>query len=223
MKSSTVSIAGLLLAAALGAFAQTSAGAPAASTAGTADPVRIAVINFQAAVSATNEFQRNYGDLQKKYDPKRQALKTLNDDIETLRKQLQTQGDTLNDSERETRTRTLNDKEKQLQREQEDAQNDFQQDLQDTFNGVASKVGDVLVNYAQQHGYSLVLDGGNPQAQTVLYAAQSTDITKAIIDAYNTKSGVPAPPTQLAVPPGAQAAPRTPRAPAQHPPAQPQH
>ena len=29
---------------------------------------------------------------------------------------------------------------------------------------------------------------------TVLYAVPQTDITKAIIDAYNVKSGIPAPP-----------------------------
>ena len=44
-------------------------------------------------------------------------------------------------------------------------QNDFQQEMQETFTGVASKVGDVLIAYAQQHGYTLVLDGGNQEAQ----------------------------------------------------------
>ena len=33
----------------------------------------------------------------------------------------------------------------------------------------------------------------NQQVPVVLYANQSTDITKAVIDAYNTKSGIPAP------------------------------
>jgi outer membrane protein len=32
------------------------------------------------------------------------------------------------------------------------------------------------------------------QAPLVLYASPSTDITKAVLDAYNVKSGVPAPP-----------------------------
>jgi len=32
----------------------------------------------------------------------------------------------------------------------------------------------------------------------VLYATQSADITKAVVDAYNVKSGVPAPPPQPA-------------------------
>jgi outer membrane protein len=168
-------------------------------------------------VGQTNEFQRNFGDLQKKYEPKRQELKTLSDSIEALQKTLQTQSATLNDETREKDSREIAEKQKQLQRDQEDDQNSFQQDMQDTFNGVASKVGDVLIAYAQEHGYTLVLDGGDQQTQMVLYASPATDITKAILDAYNTKSGVPAP---VAGQPAT--APARPRAPAQRP-AAPQH
>lgn len=186
---------------------------PAASANG---PARIAVIAFQAAVTNTNEFARNYADLEKKYDPKRQELKALNDEIESLKKQLQTQGDTLSDQERESRANTINEKEKQLQRSTQDDTSDFQQDIQETFNGVASKVGNVLIAYAKQHGYTLVLDGGNQEAQAVLYASPSTDITKEIVDAYNLKSGIPAPPRPAATAPR----PATPSAPASHRPAQ---
>ena len=161
-----------------------------------APPAKIAVIAFQAAVTQTNEFQRNFGDLQKKFTPKRDQLKTLSTQIDTLKSQLQTQGDTLSETERATRARVIDDKEKQLQRDGEDAQNDFQQEMQDTFSGVASKVGAVLTSYAQAQGFTLVLDGGSQQSPVVLYANASTDITKAIVDAYNVKSGVPPPPAE---------------------------
>lgn len=191
----------------------TAGDAPAALEA----PAKIAVIAFEAVVAQTNEFQRDMADLQKKYEPKRQSLKTLNDEVGTLQKQLQTQAATLSDAERERQAKTISDKQKQLQREQEDDQNDFQQDMQSTFSSVATKVGDVMTAYAQQHGYSLVLDGGNQQVQMVLYHSPATDISQTIMEAYNTKSGVPAPPPN-------QAAPRpAPKAPAQHTPAQPQH
>lgn len=187
--------------------------APAAGdAAATAQPARIAVVSFQALVTQTNEFQRNFADLQRKYEPKRQELKTLSDQIDALQKQLQTQGATLSDTERDSRTRTVGEKQKQLQREQEDDQNDFQQDMQDTFNRVAGKVGDVLVAYAQQRGFTLVLDGGDPQTPLVLYHNPVTDISQAILEAYNTKSGVPAPAA------GVPAAPMPrPSAPTQHP------
>jgi len=111
-----------------------------------------------------------------------------------------------------SRTKAIEDKKKQLQRDSEDAQNDFQQEMQEVFNTLASKVGDVLTSYEQQQGYTLVLDYAQQQTP-VLYAQPSTDITKAIIDAYNVKSGVPAPPA----PPAAAPRPTAPR-PAAKPP-----
>ncbi len=191
----------------LSAAAQT----PAASAAAPAGPAKIAVIAFQAAVGQTNEFQRNFADLQKKYEPKRDQLKTLSDEVDNLTKQLQTQGDKLSEAERASRAKSIDEKKKQLQRSGEDAQNDFQSEMQETFNGVASKVYDVLSAYAQKEGYTLVLDVSQQQ-NPVLYANESTNITKAILDAYNVKSGVPAPPppAQSGLPSAPKPAPKAP-------------
>ena len=190
MKRSSAIVAALLTGLSLTAAAQ----APAAP----AGPTRIAVVAFQAAVAQTNEFQRDFGDLQKKFTPKRDQLKALSDEIDGLKKQLQTQGSTLSEAERANRTKAIDDKTKQLQRSAEEAQNDFKQEMQDTYGAVANKVGGVLIDYAKQQGYTLVLDGGQQQAAVILYANTSTDITKALVDAYNVKSGIPAPPPQPA-------------------------
>ncbi len=166
------------------------------SPAGPAGPTKVAVIEFQAAVGQTNEFQRNLADLQKKYEPKRTQLKTMADEIDGLEKALQAQGDKLSPAEQASRAKTIDDKKKQAQRFQEDAQNDLQGEMQETYNGVATKVFDVVTAYSQLQGFTLVLDRSQNQQQApvVLYAADNTDITKAVIDAYNLKSGVPAPP-----------------------------
>jgi len=160
-------------------------------------------------VAQTNEGQRNFADLQKKYAPREAQLKTLGEEIDTLTKQLQAQGDKLSDAERASRAKTIDDKNKQAKRMLEDAQNDMNSEMQEMYNGLASKVYDVLASYAQQQGFTLVLDVAQQQ-NPVLYASDSTNITKAVIDAYNVKSGVPAPPAQ----PAAAAAPSTPKAPA---------
>jgi len=189
-------------------------GAPATP----AGPPKIAVIAFQEAVTQTNDFQRKFADLQKKYEPKREQLKTLSDEITTIQKDLQAQSASLSDAERAKRAKTLDDKQKALKRDAGDAQNDFQQDMQQTFAGVAEKFGQALSAYAQEHGYTVVLDGGNQQLPVVLYANASADITKAVIDDYNVKSGVPAPPAPAAAPASTPAAPKTApsKAPAAH-------
>lgn len=181
----------------LSASAQTAPAAPAG-------PTKVAVIEFQAAVGKTNEFQRDFADLQKKYEPKRDQLKTMATEIDGLEKQLQAQGATLSDAARATQAKTIDDKKKQAQRFAEDAQNDLTQEMNDVYNKVATKVYDVLADYAKQQGYTMVIDASEQQQQapTVLYHVPSSDISQAIVDAYNAKSGVPAPP------PSAPSAPR---------------
>jgi len=174
-------------------------------------PAKIAVVAFQVAVSQTNEFQRAFTDLQKKWDPKRQQLKAMSDDIDKITKDLQTQGDKLSEAERATRAKTLDDKKKQFDRQQGDAQNDFQQEMQQLYAGTASKVYDVLSSYAEKNGYTLVMDISGQQTP-VLYALPTTDITKPVIEAYNVKSGVPALPAAPAATP-ATGTPKTPLAP----------
>ncbi|MGA7342966.1 MAG: OmpH family outer membrane protein, partial [Terracidiphilus sp.] len=176
MKRVSVIVFSLALGSALTAAAQAPAASPAQRPAAResdvpAGPARVAVIAFQAAVGQTNEFQRDFADLQKKYDPKRAEIKSLSDEIDTLTKQLQAQADNLNDEDRQTRARTIDEKKKQLDRETQDAQSDFQSDMQDLVNRIASKVGAVMTDYAQAHGYTLVLDASQQQqSPTVLYA-----------------------------------------------------
>jgi outer membrane protein len=222
MKRSLALIVTLASGFVLGAAAQTlpvPAAAPATAAPAQAVPAKVAVIAFQAAVGQTNEFQRNFADLQKKFEPKRTQLKTMSDEIDGLEKALQAQGDKLNDTERASRTKTIDEKKKQAQRFAEDAQTDLQGEMQTVYEGVAGKVFEVLESYAQQQGYTLVVDGtgSQQQAPVVLYASPSTDITKAIVAAYNLKSGVPAPPPQAAQPTASTPKPAAPK-PAAKPP-----
>lgn len=208
----------------LSAIAQTAAAATPTGRDGTTTSVaptgttKIAVINFQAAVFQTNEGRRNISELQKKFDPKRTQLKAQADEIDTLKKQLQASGDKLSDAERESRTQSIDQKEKSLQRDGEDASNDYSQQMQQAYQQLAEKVYGVVQSYATQNGFGVVLDASASQQQlpTVLWASQSTDITKAVIDAYNAKSGVPAQAPEVPAAPASHAAPsHTP--PATHP------
>jgi outer membrane protein len=210
MKRSLVLVLALATGLALSAAAQT---LPAPAAAAPAGPAKVAVIAFQAVVGQTNEFQRDFADLQKKYEPKRTQLKTLADEIDSLEKQLAAQGDKLSDAAKASQTKTIDDKKKQAQRFAEDAQTDLTGEMNDLYNKVASKVFDVLSAYSQQQGFTLVLDGtaNQQQAPVVLYASPSVDISKAVVDAYNVKSGVPAPPAPpAAVPAAPKPAPKPP-------------
>jgi outer membrane protein len=183
------------------ALAQASSSAPASmpsapvpASAATAAPVaaKVAIIQFQQAVGATNEGQRDFAELRKKFEPKQTQLKAESDEIDTLKKQLQSQGATMSDSARASLTKQIDDKTKSLQRSAEDAQNDFQSEMGETYQKLAEKVYQVVQSYATQAGYTLVLDA-SAQQSPVLWANQGTDISQAVVEAYNQKSGIPAP------------------------------
>ena len=198
---------------ALSAAAQTQP-APAAATP-VAVPAKIAVIAFQLAVAQTNEGQRDFGDLQKKYAPKEANLKTLSDEIDALTKQLQAPGASMPQAEQASKAKVIDDKKKQLDRDSTDARDAFQADMQEMYNGLASKVYDVMQSYADLQGFTLILDISQQQTP-VLFAANGSNITKAVIDAYNVKSGVPAPPPSAEAPKPAAPRPAAPRTPTGH-------
>lgn len=208
MKYTLVTVAALATCLAMNAAAQSPAVSAAAPTvpATPAGPAKIAVISFQEAVAQTNDFQRRFADLQKKYDPKRQQIKTLTDEIASLQKELQAQAATLSDTDRATKAKLLDNKQKELKRAGDDAQTDFQQDMQTTFAAVAGKFAETLDAYAVEHGFSVVLDNGNQQLPVVIYNNPSADISKAVVEAYNVKSGIPAPEHTAAPAPGTRGA-----------------
>ena len=175
-----------------------SAPAPASAAAEIPAP-RIAIIAFQQAVAATNEGQRNFAQLRVKFEPKQNALKAQSDEIDSLKKQLQDAGTNLSEPERDSRLRTIDEKTKSLQRSAEDAQNEASTAMNDMYQQLAQKVYAVLDTYATQNKFTLVLDT-SAQQTPVLWANQSSDITKAIVDAYNAKSGVPPQPAAGALP-----------------------
>jgi outer membrane protein len=168
------------------------AAAPTAAPAPITGATKIAVINFQQAVGQTNEFQRDLADLRKKFEPRETALQQINTEIEAEKKQLQAGSATISDAERQTKLKDVDEKTKELQRKGEDLRNDEQEAGQDTFTQVANKVGGVMVDFSKTQGFGVVLDA-NQQNGNVLWAQQGVDITEAVIQAYNTKSGIPAP------------------------------
>jgi Skp family chaperone for outer membrane proteins len=204
---STLSIAALLSAGALAQAADTNA-APAASTTTNslvAGPTKVAIINIQAAIANTNEGQRDLDALQKKFEPKQIELKSLGDEVDNLKKQLAAQTSALNDEERNKRVQTIETKQKTLQRDLEDAQNDYQTQSNEIAQRIGSKLMQSLDAYAKQNGYAVVIDVSQQQSP-VLWAAQSVDITKPVIEAYNAASGVPAPPPAAKTTPSAPSA-----------------
>jgi outer membrane protein len=155
---------------------------------------KIGTINIEQAVVGSNEGQRDFQALQKKLEPKQNELKSQNDELDSLQKQLQTQGDKLNEDARATLVKQIETKKKSFDRAVQDAQEDAQNQQKEIFQRILQKMAPVIIKHAQEGGYAMIVDTSNPWPQSpILWYGEGGDITKAVVDLYNTQSGVPAP------------------------------
>lgn len=187
----------LAMSLALGMSVTARAQAPAAASSG---GTKVGIVSIQDAIANTNEGKKELEALQQKFAPRQAALQSQNDDLENMKKQLQAQGDKLSDEERNNRVRSATEKQKTLQRNYEDFQNEVQGAEQEVLNRLGKKMLDVLEKYAKENGYSVVMDVSNPQTP-VLYANPGTNITKPLIEAFNAQSPVTPSPKPAATSP----------------------
>jgi outer membrane protein len=161
---------------------------------------RIAVLNMQVAIASTQAGKQALGDLQKKYAPKQQDLQQQEKEIEQLQSRLQDQSTMLTSDEQYNLQRQLDEKQRHLKEAQEDDQADFQADQSEAVRQIAEKMQKLITQYAQQHGYALVI---GEQSIPVYYADKTIDITQDMIRLYNSNYPVAGAPTPGNKPPAA--------------------
>jgi outer membrane protein len=178
--------------------------APAATT-GPGTGTKVGAINIQEAIFGSNEGRRDLEALQKKYEPKQNELKSQNDELEGLKKQMTTQEGKLNDEALATLKKQIESKQKLFDRAVQDFQEEGGNQQQEIAGRILQKMAPMIVKYSEDNGFGIIVDTSKPWPQSnVLWWGQAIDITKAVVDAYNVQSGVPAPAA-----PGATTAPKT--------------
>jgi outer membrane protein len=184
--------------------APAAAAAPAATGPGT----KIGTISMEQAIFATNEGRRDFEALSKKLEPKQNELKGQNDEIESLKKQLNTQGDKLNEDARANLVKQIETKQKSLDRQLQDAREDAQNQQNEIAQRILQKLGPVLIKYATDNGFGMIVDTSQPWPQSpVVWWGESVDVTKPVVDVYNSQSGVAPPPSTGAAKPAGAARP----------------
>lgn len=206
MKSKFMSIPlALAVTFAFSAFAQTGSAAtpshpadspssPATTTTTPSTGTKVGTINIQEAIFGTNEGRRDMEALQKKFEPKQSELKGQNDELEALKKQLTDQGPKLNEDALATLKQQIEGKQKSFDRSVQDAQEEFGNQQQDIATRILKKMAPMIVKYSTENGFGIIVDTSKPWPQSnVLWWGEAVDITRPVVEAYNTQSGVPAP------------------------------
>lgn len=167
----------------------------AASTVPAATGTKVGSINIELAISASNEGQRDLEALSKKLAPKQAELKSANDELEALKKQLNEQGSKMNEDAAASLRKQIESKQKVFDRNVQDAREEAQGQQGEIMQRILQKMAPVIVKYATDSGFGMIIDTSQPWPQgPVVWYGQAVDITQPVVEAYNVKSGVPAPP-----------------------------
>jgi outer membrane protein len=181
----------------LGLALAASVSAQTASQPASQPPGKVAVIYFQGAIVGTKDGQKAASELDGKFVGRRKEVEQKQNEVNSLQDQFNKGQNTLSEAAKAELYKNIELKKKALQREVEDAQEDFKQEQEKVLQSLAQKMTAVIERYSHDHGYSLVVDVSNPQSP-VLYASTSIDITKDIIDLYDQSTAAlsnPAPAT----------------------------
>ncbi len=180
----------------------------AVATAQTATPTKVGVIQIQSALVATKDGQKAAKELEDKMAPRKKELDGKQSEIRDLQERLAKGGNTLSESAKEELTRNIDTKTKSFNRQVEDAQAELENQQRQVLNQLGQKMMQVIDKYAQANGFSIILDVST-QNTPVLYASNTVDVTKDIIDLYDkTNFAASAAPAAPAAPKPAVAAPK---------------
>ncbi len=180
---------------------------------------KVGVINIQSAIVSTKDGQKAASDLEAKSAPRRKVLETKQTDINTMKDQLQKGQNALSEVAKRELVGNIDGKTKSFNRDMEDAQAEFEQEQQKILQELGGRMMAVIDKYAKDNSYTLILDVSSPQTP-VLFASNTIDITKDIIDLYDKNAGSGAaakPPAPMQspkpLPPAAAPRPMTPAIP----------
>ena len=188
LRKALVSLAGLLFLAG-GAQAQTAA-APAAGQSQQKQeptPAKFGFIDTLRIVYETEEGKVEIGKVQEYINKKQSEFDGRKGDLDKLSEQYQNQQRNLNPDTRDEMEKTIQAKDKDLKRFQEDTQAEIDRQRDSILGKLGQKVQNLIDDFARENGYAAIF----VRAQAQAYVAPSLDVTDEIIKRYNEKYPVP--------------------------------
>lgn len=189
MRSSVIP-AFAVLALACGAFAQQT-------------PPKVGVMSIQGAIVGTKDGQKASQELTAKFEPKQKDIQNRQAELAQLQDQYNKGGNLMSEDKRAQLARDIDEKKKRLERDVQDAQEELNNEQQRVLQGLGQRMMAVVIKYAKDNGYTMILDDSNPNTP-LLYASSGIDITQDIISLYDktsTNGGPTATPSTSTTPP----------------------
>jgi len=139
-----------------------------------AQPLKIAVVDFQKAITMSREGEKAQDKLKKDVEKLKGDLKGKKDDFDRKKEKYEEQKESLNERARMEKQEELISMERDLKRSLKDAE--------ETFSRKNNALVSDIVTKLKEEGYDLVLE---KSGQAVVYFAESIDITETIVERFN--------------------------------------
>ena len=142
------------------------------------------ILKFNSVLNKLNgEFQKTQDDINQMQNRER----TLEAEIQKL--QTAPEGTPIDQKSLQSKIDQVEQLKKDLQRKAEDAQASYNRRRQELFTPLQTEIGNAIEVFAKARGINVIIDGTQVP---LLYAADSTDITRAFIVDFNSKNPVTA-------------------------------
>ncbi len=125
------------------------------------------------------------GTLNREFQPRQTELTSLQQKTNQLAKEIDDTASVADPKTIQTKRDQLEQLKTDFKRKGEDAQSAYERRRQEIFQPLQQDIGNALEVYAKARGITVIVDGSQVP---VVYAAESTDITRAFIADFNSKN-----------------------------------
>ena len=150
----------------------------------TAESMKVAVVDVQHAVMATEDGIRAQTDLKKTFDKRQQELNSRQNELQATKVDIEKQAGVLS---REALQKRMEDWQKRMLELQQvflDYNKELQNKQADKTQPIVKKMISIIGDVAKKNGYDMVVD-----KQAVPYARADLDLTDQVVQMYNGGGG----------------------------------
>ena len=152
---------------------------------------KVALVNLEQALVSTTDGQNAEKKLDTQFNPRKAAIDQKHKDLMALQDKLDKGGGS--EEERTRLAHEIDQKGDEVDKETTQADADLVQAQQQVLRELGPRLMAVVVRYAKEHGYDVVLDISTSDAPR-LYTENATEITKEVVEEYEktARSAAPA-------------------------------
>jgi outer membrane protein len=147
-----------------------------------AQTMKIGIVDFQAALNDVEEGKKARKVLETRFEEKRLGLEARRTELESLRENLEAQKALLSEDALRGKEAEFNTMAVEFQQDMMEAQQEMSLMEQELTGSILEKLLNVAQAIAKEQSYTLVVE-----AQAVVFAQDSLDITSQVVARFNTK------------------------------------